>query len=58
MQATRIAQFMNAHRNTIFIIGHLFGLERYIEAERESDNVLFEISTPALISIHRLMMAI
>jgi len=57
-QATRLAQYIKAHRNTIFIIGHLFGLERYIKAELDSDNVFFEISTPALISIQRLMMAV
>jgi len=57
-EATRLAQYIKAHRNTIFIIGHLFGLERYIEAELDSDNVFFEISTPALISIQRLMIAI
>jgi len=57
-EATRLAQYINAHRNTIFIIGHLFGLERYIEAELDSDNVFFEISTPSLISIQRLMIAI
>lgn len=57
-EATRLAQYIKVHRNTVFIIGHLFGLERYIEAELDSDNVFFEISTPALISIQRLMMAI
>lgn len=57
-EATRLAQYIKAHRNTIFIIGHLFGLERYIEAELDSDNIFFEISTPALISRQRLMMAI
>lgn len=57
-EATRLAQYIKAHRNTVFIIGHLFALERYIAAEIDSDNVFFEISTPALISIQRLMKAI
>jgi predicted TIM-barrel fold metal-dependent hydrolase len=57
-EATRLAQYIKTHRNTVFIVGHLFGLERYIEAEVDSDNVFFEISTPALISIQRLKMAI
>ena len=57
-EATRLAQYIKAHRDAVFVIGHLFGLERYIEAELESDNVFFEISTPALVSIQRLVMAI
>jgi predicted TIM-barrel fold metal-dependent hydrolase len=57
-EAAMLAQYIKIHRNSVFIIGHLFGLERYIEAELDSDNVFFEISTPALISIQRLKMAI
>ena len=54
----QLAQYIKIHRNTVFIIGHLFGLERYIEAKLDSDNIFFEISMPALISLQRLMMAI
>ena len=57
-EAKRLAQYLKSHRNTIFIIGHLFGLERYIEADLDSDNVYFEISTPDLVSKHRIMKAI
>ena len=57
-EATQLSQYIKAHRNTIFIIGHLIGLERYIEAELNSENIFFEISTPDLISKQRLMKAI
>lgn len=57
-QATQLAKYIKAHTNTIFIIGHLFGLERYIEAGIHSDNIFFEISTPQLVSIQRIKKAI
>jgi predicted TIM-barrel fold metal-dependent hydrolase len=57
-QATQLAKYIKEHPNTIFIIGHLFGLERYIKADINTDNVFFEISTPQLISIKRLLKAL
>ena len=57
-QVIKLAKYIKEHAKTIFIIGHLFGLERYIEAGINSDNIFFEISTPQLISIHRLRKAI
>lgn len=57
-QATQLAEYIKEHRKPIFIVGHLFGLERYIQADIESDNFFFEISTPALVSIPRLEKAI
>ena len=57
-QASQLAEYIKEHRKPVFIIGHLFGLERYIQAGIESDNIFFEISTPALVSISRLAKAI
>jgi predicted TIM-barrel fold metal-dependent hydrolase len=57
-QATQLAKYIKEHPNTIFIIGHLFGLERYLETGINSDNTFFEISSPQLVSIQRLMKAI
>ena len=57
-QAAQLAKYIKLHTNTIFIIGHLFGLEIYIESGINSENVYFEISSPALISIKRLTKAI
>jgi predicted TIM-barrel fold metal-dependent hydrolase len=57
-QAIRLAEYIKKHPETVFIIGHLFGLEKYIKADIKSDNIYFEISTPALVSIHRIKKAI
>ncbi|MFC1854081.1 amidohydrolase family protein [candidate division CSSED10-310 bacterium] len=43
---------------TKFIIGHLFGLEIFIQADCNFDNTYFEISPPALISEVRLRTAL
>ena len=51
-------EYIKEHHKPTFIIGHLFGLERYIQANIESENIFFEISSPALISIPRLKKAI
>jgi predicted TIM-barrel fold metal-dependent hydrolase len=57
-QATQLSKYIKAHPNTVFIIAHLFGLERYIEANIITDNIYFEISIPQLISMKRLLKAI
>ncbi len=46
------------HTQTVFIIGHLFGLDHYIEAGLDSENVFYEISTPQLVSRQRLERAV
>ena len=50
-QAAKLAEYVKEHHQTVFIIGHLFGLERYMDGDIDSDKVFFEISPPALISI-------
>jgi hypothetical protein len=57
-QATQLSKYIKVHSKTTFIIAHLFGLERYIKADVNSDNVFFEISTPQLVSIKRLNKAL
>jgi len=57
-QASQLSEYIKAHPNTTFIIAHLFGLERYIKAGINSNNVFFETSTPQLVSINRLKKAI
>ena len=57
-QATRLASYIKSHSKTKFIIAHLFGLERYIKAGINSDNIFFEISTPQVVSVPRLKKAI
>lgn len=57
-QATQLSKYIKAHPKTVFIIAHLFGLERYIGANITTDNVYFEISMPQLISMKRLLKAI
>lgn len=57
-QASRLAKFIKEHPGAIFIIAHLFGLERYVAANITTKNVYFEISTPQLISTRRLLNAI
>jgi len=57
-QATQLSNYIKTHSKTTFIIAHLFGLERYIKADIDSDNVFFEISTPQLISVKRLLKAL
>ncbi len=57
-QATKLAKYINDHPNSIFIIGHLFGLESYINNIFHPENTYFEISSPSLISIKRLKKAI
>lgn len=57
-QAKQLAVYIKEHPKTVFIIGHLFGLEKYMKADIRSDNIYFEISTPALISIQRIKKAI
>ena len=57
-QAAQLAKYIREHEKPVFIIGHLFGLERYIEAGIESRETYFEISSPALVSRKRIEKAI
>jgi predicted TIM-barrel fold metal-dependent hydrolase len=50
--------FIKKAPQTRLIIGHLFGLELYIQSGLELENVFFEISSPSLISHQRLLKAI
>jgi predicted TIM-barrel fold metal-dependent hydrolase len=53
-----LIKYIRRHPSTTFIIGHLFQLEEYIQAELRMDNLYFDISTPPLISIVRLQKAL
>ena len=53
-----LIDYIRTHPTPIFILAHLFGLEEYIKADLQLDNVYFEISPPPLISIKRLVKAI
>lgn len=50
--------FLKAHSDAVFIIGHLYGLELYIKSGISLENLYFDISTPPLISKYRIMKAI
>lgn len=50
--------FMQGHPETCFIIGHLFGLEKYIKSGIALANTYFDISAPPFVSRHRVLQAI
>lgn len=53
-----LIEYVSKNPTTKIIVGHLFGLEQFIDSGLEYSNVYFEISTPQLISKRRLTMAI
>jgi predicted TIM-barrel fold metal-dependent hydrolase len=53
-----LIEFIRQSPETIFIIGHLFGMEAYIQSRLSFQNVYFEISSPSIISVTRLERAI
>jgi len=53
-----LIEYIRSHPQITFIIGHLFRLEEYIQAELLVDNVYFDISMPPLISLTRLHKAL
>jgi len=53
-----LIKFSNENPKTIIIIGHLFGLEQFINSDCQFANIFFEISTPQLVSETRLLSAI
>jgi len=45
--------------NTIFILGHLIGLDLFIEyKEKTGENIFFDISCPSLVSAERISLAV
>ena len=50
--------FVKKHPDNCFIIGHLFGLEVYIDADLPQDGVFFDISAPPFVSRKRVLRAI
>jgi len=57
-EAGLLIAYQHNYSNLKLIIGHLFGVELFIEKDIKSDNLYFEISTPQLISEYRLIRAI
>lgn len=53
-----LIDFIRLHPQVSIIVGHLFGLELYIESGLSLENVYFEISSPQLISLQRLNKAL
>jgi uncharacterized protein len=50
---------VSAEYKTPFIVGHLIGLELFVQHKSKiSDNIYFDISCPALVSVDRIQMAI
>jgi predicted TIM-barrel fold metal-dependent hydrolase len=57
-EAIALVDFIRRHPQTRIIVGHLFGLELYIQSGLSFENVYFEISSPQLISLPRLNKAL
>ncbi len=57
-EAIALIDFIRRHPQTRIIVGHLFGLELYIQSGLSFENVYFEISSPQLISLPRLKNAL
>jgi uncharacterized protein len=57
-EVTRLIDYSAQHPETHFIVGHLFGLELFLRSKHKLENVYFEISSPPLISMRRLTMAL
>ncbi len=53
-----LVEFVQIHRNTRFILGHLLGMEYFPRKQEGGENLYFEISLPALISEFRLQKAL
>jgi predicted TIM-barrel fold metal-dependent hydrolase len=53
-----LIDFIRLHPQARIIVGHLFGLDLYIESGLSFENVYFEISSPQLISLQRLNKAL
>jgi predicted TIM-barrel fold metal-dependent hydrolase len=53
-----LIDFIRRSPETIFIIGHLFGMEYYLRSGISFQNIYFEISSPSIISLTRLKQAI
>jgi uncharacterized protein len=57
-EVVALIDFIRQHPQTRIIVGHLFGLELYIQSGLSFENVYFEISSPQLISLQRLNKAL
>jgi predicted TIM-barrel fold metal-dependent hydrolase len=58
LEVRTLIEYIRRSPKTIFIIGHLFGMEEYIRSGLTFQNVYFEISSPSIISLVRLEQAI
>lgn len=56
--AKAMVEFANRHKRVNFIIGHLIGLEVFIEAGLEQSNVLFDISCYQIVPEIKIKLAI
>lgn len=56
--AIAMVKFANCHKKVNFIIGHLIGLEVFIEAGLEQSNVLFDISCHEIVPERKIKLAI
>jgi predicted TIM-barrel fold metal-dependent hydrolase len=54
----RLIDFIRRHPHIRIIVAHLFGLELYIQSGLSFENVYFEISSPQLVSLQRLKVAL
>jgi predicted TIM-barrel fold metal-dependent hydrolase len=57
-ETLKLIRYIEKHPSTKFIIGHLYGLERYMKVETNLANVYFEISAPAVVSALRVRKAV
>lgn len=57
-EVAALIDYSRQHPDTTFIVGHLFGLELYMQSKHDLRNVYFEISAPPLISLCRLSKAL
>ncbi len=57
-QAAALAELAARRPGTIFIVGHLYGVERFVSAHSPLKNVYFDISCPDLVSDARLKLAL
>ncbi len=57
-EVKQLVEYVRRNPRLKIIVGHLFGLELFIHSGIRSENVFFEISTPPLISLHRVLKAV
>jgi predicted TIM-barrel fold metal-dependent hydrolase len=57
-EVVALIKYSVQHPQNRFIVGHLFGLEIYLQAKHKLENIYFDISTVPLISMYRLTKAL